>query len=307
MNKEDMTSGCPAAKGTANNAVGKDVPKVLPGQLTYNGYLMVKELKQLQVCQSDPAHHDEPLFIVIHQAYELWFKLILHEIDAVLELLREGNARRATFYMRRVLAIMRLLVQQIHILETMSPRDFLGFRYNLSPASGFQSSQFREIEFVCGLKDDKLLAHFDGDEESYAELKRRFEQPSLLDEFYSLLRKRGLAIPTAMDDEHQEKRILQLIKIYEEEDKYPDLHDLAETFVEFDELTFFWRAHHVTVVERMIGFKKGTGGSEGVGYLRSTLEKRAFADLWRLRTYIQQTDAGPEGQPMSEGCPFHTA
>jgi tryptophan 2,3-dioxygenase len=306
MTKEDMASGCPAAQGSTKTAGSKDVPKVLPGQLTYNGYLMVNELKQLQVCQSDPAHHDEPLFIVIHQAYELWFKLILHEIDAVLELLREGNARRATFYMRRVVSIMKLLVQQIHILETMAPKDFLGFRYNLSPASGFQSSQFREIEFVCGIKDSKLLAHFDGDADSYAQLKRRFEQPSVLDEFYNLLRRRGIPVPTNMDDQSQEQRIQQVIKIYDEEDKYPDLHDLAETFVEFDELIFFWRAHHVTVVERMIGFKKGTGGSEGVGYLRSTLEKRAFSDLWRLRTFFQHPEAG-EGKPVSEGCPFHTA
>jgi len=265
-----------------------------PGPLTYNTYLKVDELKSLQICQSDPPHHDEPLFIIIHQAYELWFKLILHEIDAVFALLKAGKARRATFFLRRVVAVFKLLVQQIHILETMSPKDFLGFRYNLNPASGFQSSQFREIEFAVGLKDERLLEHFRIDASAYDKLLARFQSPSLQEAFYALLRADGFKLEEAqagMSEEEtqiaQDKRIKELLKIYDDPERYADLHDLAETLFDIDELIFLWRTHHITVVERMIGFKRGTGGSDGVAYLRTTMNKRCFPDLWRLRTFLE--------------------
>jgi tryptophan 2,3-dioxygenase len=265
-----------------------------PSPLTYNSYLKVSELKELQICQSDPAHHDETLFIIIHQAYELWFKLILHELDTVKELLSKDNVRRATFYMRRVVEVFKLLVHQIHILETMSPKDFLGFRYNLNPASGFQSSQFREIEFVSGLKDRRMLEHFRQDPAAYANLLRRFEEPSLQEAFYDLLRRSGFRLrfpdegaPEAEAQSYEDERIRELLKLYDDQQAYGNLHDLAEMFVDIDELIFLWRTHHVTVVERMIGFKRGTGGSEGVGYLRTTLSKRCFPDLWKLRTVME--------------------
>ncbi|HEY9868560.1 MAG TPA: tryptophan 2,3-dioxygenase family protein [Candidatus Obscuribacterales bacterium] len=265
-----------------------------PSPLTYNSYLKVTELKELQICQSDPAHHDETLFIIIHQAYELWFKLILHELDTVKELLGKDNVRRATFYMRRVVEVFKLLVHQIHILETMSPKDFLGFRYNLNPASGFQSSQFREIEFVSGLKDRRMLEHFRQDPAAYANLLRRFEEPSLQEAFYDLLRRRGFRLrfadegaPEAEVQSCEDERVRELLKLYDDQQTYGDLHDLAELLVDIDELIFLWRTHHVTVVERMIGFKRGTGGSEGVGYLRTTLTKRCFPDLWKLRTVME--------------------
>lgn len=268
---------------------------------TYNTYLKVAELKQLQVCLSKPAHHDEPLFIIIHQAYELWFKLILHELDIVVELLARDDARRSTFYMRRVIAIMRLLVGQIHILETMSPKDFLGFRSNLNPASGFQSSQFREIEFVCGLKDERMLIHFQKEPASYDELLVRYRAPSLQDAFYSLLERHGFVLPFIDQDDLQgtpeeqetkserlqDTRVMELKRLYDGGEKYADQIELAETLIELDELLSLWRTHHVTVVERMIGFKRGTGGSEGVGYLRQTLMKRAFPDLWKVRTVLE--------------------
>ena len=263
-------------------------------QLTYNSYLKVNKLKELQVCLSDPPHHDEPLFMIIHQAYELWFKLILHELDAVFPLLEDGNVRKATFYMRRVVEILKLLIQQIHILETMSPKDFLGFRYHLNPASGFQSSQFREIEFAGGLKDKALMEHFRVDPIVYAALSKRFQSPSLEDALYSLLRKKGFHLPKGRDGANesqlqqlQDERVKELIQIYENEDGHAELHDLAETLIDFDELIFLWRTHHVTVVERIIGCKRGTGGSDGVGYLRTTLMKRCFPDLWKLRTALE--------------------
>ncbi|MBX9941930.1 MAG: hypothetical protein K2Y32_21865 [Candidatus Obscuribacterales bacterium] len=264
--------------------------------LSYNSYLMVEELKKLQVCQSEPAHHDEPLFIIIHQTYELWFKLMIHELDLVVSLLNQDKVRRATHYMRRVVAIMRVLVQQIHILETMAPRDFLGFRDKLNPASGFQSSQFREIEFMAGLKEERFLQHFRQDKEAYENLVKRFNEPSLEEVFYGYLRRHGFKLPTTpagSDEEESRKfeaaRIEELLALYDDETdgKYIDLHDLAERFIDLDELISLWRTHHVTVVERIIGFKRGTGGSEGVGYLRSTLYKRCFPDLWHLRTALK--------------------
>jgi tryptophan 2,3-dioxygenase len=272
--------------------------------LTYNSYLKVANLKELQICQSNPAHHDEPLFIIIHQTYELWFKLILHELDEVFNLMRERKVRRATFFIRRIVAIMKVLVNQIHILETMSPKDFLGFRSKLNPASGFQSSQFREIEFILGLRHPRLLEHFRQEPSAYEALQARYKQTTLEDAFYELLETFDFKLPRdkppvpeakAADasvhppDETPEQleRIQELKRLYDESEKYGDLHDLAESLIDFDELISLWRTHHVTVVERIIGFKRGTGGSEGVAYLRTTLTKRAFPDLWKLRTHLE--------------------
>src|SRR5947207_4287660 len=155
--------------------------------LSYNKYLRVADLISLQDCLSDPQHHDELLFITIHQAYELWFKQILHEIDAALVLMRADRLAGATRTMRRIVEIEKLLLTQIHILETMSPIDFLGFRDQLNPASGFQSMQFREIEFVSGLKDAHILREFREDKFAHERLTARFEQPTLGDAFYELL------------------------------------------------------------------------------------------------------------------------
>jgi tryptophan 2,3-dioxygenase len=277
--------------------------------LTYNSYLKVSELKQLQVCESTPAHHDEPLFIIIHQSYELWFKLILHEFDAVFESIKKGRVRRATFYMHRINEIMKLLVQQIHILETMKPKEFLGFRYNLSPASGFQSSQFREIEFAGGIKDIAILEHFRDDKPAFKALKVRYDSPSLADLFYELLAASGIRVPAAKmqpggSRAFTDEQLRELTRLYVEEDAFGDLHDLAESLVEFDEQLFFWRVNHVTVVERMIGFKRGTGGSEGVGYLRSTLDKRCFPELWQIRTYLEDPQGDKQTAPAGGGCPM---
>jgi tryptophan 2,3-dioxygenase len=286
--QHESSQGCPFSSPGGNTASSAGSP------LTYNNYLKVSELISLQICQSDPPHHDETLFIVIHQAYELWFKLILHELDSVFYFMTQDKVRRANFYMKRVVNVMRLLVQQIQLLETMSPKDFLGFRYKLNPASGFQSMQFREIEIAGGMRDTRLLEHFQSDPVGYAQLKKRYEAPSLPEAFYELLRRRGFKLPVAppdadqdLQEQTQELRIKELLKLYNEEDDYPDLHDLAESFIDFDQCIFLWRMNHVTVVERMIGFKKGTGGSDGVAYLRTTLDKRCFSDLWKLRTYLE--------------------
>src|SRR5256885_9195958 len=171
------------------NEYGKDAP------LSYNKYLRVPELVDLQTCLSSPAHHDELLFITVHQAYELWFKQILHEIDAAIALMKRDRVAEASFAMRRVVEIEKLLVAQIHILETMTPISFLGFRDQLNPASGFQSMQFREVEFSSGLKDEGVMRAFQEDEFAHERLRARFDAPTLGEEFHALLARRGLDSP----------------------------------------------------------------------------------------------------------------
>lgn len=260
--------------------------------LTYGSYLKVPELLALQNCQSSPAHHDEPLFIMIHQVYELWFKLVLHEVDAAVTCLNEDDVWEARRLMRRVVEVQRVLVQQVGVLETMRPQDFLGFRYHLNPASGFQSVQFRELEFLLGIKDAAVLDSLRSEPEETARLQRRLEQPSLGDTFDALLVRRGFAKepdpgPNPGGRCRSEPwRLTALGVIYSNPDAHPDLLALCEVLLDVDENLSLWRARHVLMVERMIGAKRGTGGSDGVGYLRSTLPKRAFPDLWAVRSQI---------------------
>ena len=227
--------------------------------LTYGRYLRVPELLGLQKVLSSPAHHDEALFIIIHQVYELWFKLILHEIDSALALLTEERVAEGTRLLRRVVAIQELLVQQVRILETMRPQDFLGFRYHLNPASGFQSVQFREIEFVLGLKDPAILASLVCQPEELERLKRRLDAPSLGDAVDALLVRHGFRRdPLPPNAPHgrtqpEEWRLRALVWIYEHPEASPVLSGLCEVLVDVDEQLALWRAHHVQMVERMIG------------------------------------------------------
>src|SRR5262245_20220316 len=241
---------------------------------TYGGYLKVPELLALQQCLSSPAHHDETLFIIVHQAYELWFKQVLHEIDSAIELLDRDRLSEATRLLRRVVEIQRVLIAQVKILETMRPQDFLGFRYNLNPASGFQSVQFRELEFVLGLKNPALLEHLRSEPEERARLEARLAGRTLADAFGAVLERRLGPFP------EQEDRLRAIVRLYEREEQ-PELQGLAEVLLDIDENLSLWRAHHVQMVERMIGAKRGTGGSDGVAYLQTTLPRRAFPDLWR--------------------------
>jgi tryptophan 2,3-dioxygenase len=260
--------------------------------LTYGKYLKVPELLSLQEGLSSPPHHDEPLFIIIHQVYELWFKLALHEVDSAVAHLRDGRVGEATRLLRRVVEVQHLLVNQVRILETMRPQDFLGFRYHLNPASGFQSVQFRELEFLLGLKDPSVSSRLVCEREEAARLQRRLIAPSLSDAVDDLLVGRGFArapapsSPPGGASAPEEWRLRALVRIYEEPEAHADLVALCEVLIEMDECLALWRAHHVQMVERMIGAKRGTGGSEGVTYLRSTLAKRAFPDLWRVRSHL---------------------
>lgn len=280
------------------NEYGKQAP------LSYNKYLRVPDLIGLQECLSGPEHHDELLFITVHQAYELWFKQILHEVDAAMVMMTGDRLPSAARTLRRVVEIEKLLVNQIHILETMTPISFLGFREKLNPASGFQSMQFREIEFASGIKLEGILNEFRNDPFAYERLQKRYQAPSLNDLFFEVLTRRGLDAPaddkSLTDAERKklyEKRaqaVLEILTHFEE--RYEEFQ-LAEALLEHDEFFSLWRSHHIKMVERMVGAKRGTGGSEGVGYLQTTLSKKFFPELWEARTYLDvKHGAG--------GCPF---
>ena len=251
------------------------------GLLSYNQYLRVPELIDLQETLSEPTSHDELLFIIIHQTYELWFKQILHEIDACLGWIKEGRMFRANHSLRAVVAIEKIIISQIHILETMAQIGFLEFRDKLNPASGFQSMQFRELEFVSGAKDEKLLKTFKHDEFAFQRLTERFDAPSLADEFWNLLSRNDF--PTG----NAEEKIQSIVKILTHPEKHPELFNMQDFLIEHDENIALWRAHHVLMVERMLGMKRGTGGSEGVGYLQTTLTKKFFPELWEARTHLK--------------------
>lgn len=264
--------------------------------LNYDDYLKVPQLISLQECKSNPAHHDEMLFIIIHQTYELWFRLILHECDSAMVAMAKDDAILAERQLGRVVEINRILVPQIHILETMLPVDFLAFRDHLKPASGFQSAQFREVEFTCGLKDERILAAFDDQPQALERLKKRLVSATLADAFYTLLSNRGFDVTTAPERKEtglwqtwQEKTSKQLLKIYLAPAQNYELYRLSERLLEIDEYTSLWRYHHLRMVERMIGFKPGTGGSEGAAYLQRTLSHKFFPEIWQVRTYLENT------------------
>jgi tryptophan 2,3-dioxygenase len=249
------------------------------GELSYGSYLRVPELLSLQRPMSQPPAHDELLFIIVHQAFELWFREVLFELEAVRDLMVSGDPTRARHLLARVHAIERLLIEQLEVIETMSPQDFMEFRTNLAPASGFQSTQFREIEFIGGLKEARFLRMADDDAER-DRLQRRLDEPTLWDGFRSLLEANGLPMP----EDDPEVRRASLLKIARDRDAFADLWYLSEDLLVFDELFALWRQRHVLMVERQIGTKPGTGGSSGAPYLRTTLDKRFFPELWELRS-----------------------
>ena len=238
-------------------------------ELSYGTYLKVPELLSLQ--QGLSKEHDELLFIVAHQVYELWFKVVLFELEAARDRIAADDVFFARHHLRRVHVIEKLLVEQIEVLETMSPQDFLAFRSKLAPASGFQSVQFREIEFLSGLKEPKYVARLEATADEVARLNRRLDEPSLDDALHELIRRRGSP---------------SLLEIFRDRERYGDLFDLCEAMLDHDEAFAHWRSRHVLMVERQIGGKTGTGGSTGAQYLRTTLGKRFYPELWELRSEL---------------------
>ncbi|MGH2703181.1 MAG: tryptophan 2,3-dioxygenase [Actinomycetota bacterium] len=251
-------------------------------ELTYGSYLKVPELLSLQQLLSDPPAHDELLFITVHQAYELWFKQLIFELESARDMMFADDGHRSAHYLKRVHAIERVLIQQVPVIESMTPQDFLEFRMHLAPASGFQSVQFREVEFISGLKDERYIERLVLTPEEETRMKQRLTDPTLWDGFLALLEARGLPMPS--DDE--EARRAGHLNVARDRRMYHEEFDVSEALLTHDELFALWRQHHVLMVERQIGSKTGTGGSTGASYLRGTLTKRFFPELWDLRSYL---------------------
>jgi len=258
--------------------------------LTYSSYLKLDEILSAQQPRSEGPEHDEMLFIIIHQVYELWFKQVLHELDYLEEKFIENDTPRALHTLRRVLTILKTMVAQIDILETMTPLEFLTFRDRLESASGFQSYQFRELEFVLGHKRKGIFMHYPAGTEARQRLEKRFHEPTLWDAFLRYLDTNGYPIPQAALDRDVRQPIepspdvqKTLIDLYRND---PVILRVCERLVDFDEGVQEWRYRHVKMVQRTIGTKQGTGGSAGAEYLQTTLFKAAFPDLWAIRTEL---------------------
>jgi tryptophan 2,3-dioxygenase len=255
--------------------------------LTYTSYLALEEILGAQRPKSD--EHDEILFIVVHQVYELWFKQLIHELRYLQRMLEEGNDARAFATFKRVLTILKLVVQQLDVIETMTPVQFLSFRERLESSSGFQSGQFRELEAILGRRDPGVLTAYHEQSPDFAKVQAALERPSVYDSFLRYLAGKGYPVP-ADDLERDvtqpvaESKGLQaaLLQAYRDDGEPAQV---AERLVDFDEGFMEWRYHHVKMVERTIGSRVGTGGY-GADYLRSTLHKPFFPDLWAVRSEL---------------------
>jgi tryptophan 2,3-dioxygenase len=255
--------------------------------VTYGNYLRIEELLSLQHPRSEGPEHDELLFIIIHQVYELWFKELLHEFDRVSDLLTADEPYRAQHTLKRILTILKVMVAQLDILETMTPLEFLSFRARLEAASGFQSDQFRQIEFALGAKSEGALPRFPEQSRAREALTRRYHAPTLWDAFLSYLSREGYPVPPSLLSRDVTVRpqpspeVQQiLVDVYRRDVKNAEL---CERLVDLDEGLQEWRYRHVKMVERTIGMKAGTGGSSGTAYLATTVGSPLFPDLWQIR------------------------
>ena len=248
------------------------------GRLTYGDYLHLPGLLAAQVPLVDPPAHDELLFITVHQAYELWFKQLLHELAGARDAMDADQTWQARHLMRRSIVIERLLVGQIDVIETMTPQDFLTFRFALAPASGLQSVQYRELEFLSGAKDHRFVTRFRAlTDDERERLDRRLAEPALWDAYLALLGRRGL-------DVRGDREVTEsLLVIAGDRARHDDLWQLAEDLLAHDEAAALWRARHVQMVERQIGTKSGTGGSTGAPFLHRRVPLRYYPLLWELR------------------------
>ena len=277
------------------------MPKRRP--LSYGEYMDLDRLLDIQRLVSKPRQHDEVLFIIAHQTYELWFKLMLNELETAISHMLADNIAEATRLIRRVVPVQRVLIGQLEVLETIRPTDFLKFRSILHPASGFQSLQFRELEFISGQKDERFLSLHAGNEKDHDQLLKRWEAPTLWDGFRTVLEERGFDVgrrAKGNEDAVFELEVQASLKVFTE-GKYRQVADLAEAMLDYDKYFQLWRSHHIMMVERVIGGRAGTGEKDvsktmgtasfrasGVSYLQTTMGKRFFPALWAARTRIGQ-------------------
>jgi len=280
-------------------AVEEGVTRDLRGRLTYASYLELDKLLAAQHPLSDPEHHDELLFIIQHQTSELWMRLIIHELDGVLSHLAEDDLGPCQKGLARVKQIQRQLFEQWGVLATLTPSEYVKFRGVLGDASGFQSLQYRIIEFQLGNKNREMLDVFAHSPEQQERLRAVLEAPSLYDEFLRLLARRGYPIPADCVERdwslpHRRRAdLLPAIKaIYERPEDQWELYELCEELVDVEESFQLWRFRHMKTVERIIGYKRGTGGSSGVGFLRAALDLTFFPELLDVRTEIGRVAPG---------------
>jgi tryptophan 2,3-dioxygenase len=255
--------------------------------LTYTSYLALEEILGAQRPKSD--EHDEILFIVVHQVYELWFKQLIHELRYLQRMLEEGNDARAFATFKRVLTILKLVVQQLDVIETMTPVQFLSFRERLESSSGFQSGQFRELEAILGRRDPGVLTAYHEQSPDFGKVKAALERRSVYDSFLLYLAGKGYDVPAEALERDVTQPVVEskgvqaaLLEAYRDD---AEPAQVAERLVDFDEGFMEWRYHHVKMVERTIGTREGTGGY-GAEYLRSTLHKPFFPDLWAVRSEL---------------------
>ncbi len=271
----------------------KGIHKDLAGEMTYGGYLQLDKILDAQHPHSKPPHHDEMLFIIQHQVAELWMKLMLHELEATIGFMRQDQLDRCFKILSRVKHVQAQMFNQWAVLETLTPSEYLQFRDTLGHASGIQSHQFRKLEFLLGNKAKDYLSVYAHDQKVYQELKRALDSPSLYEEFLLLLHRQGFDLPKEVIDRdwsvprEGHPRVIEVFKtIYSEPQKYWDAYDMAEKLVDLEENFQLWRFRHVKTVERIIGYRVGTGGSSGVEFLRKGLDQRLFPELLDVRTEL---------------------
>lgn len=259
--------------------------------LNYSNYLGLDKILNAQERRSedspDGAEHDEMLFIIIHQVFELWFKQLLHEIDFVRSHLDSNNLGKTLHVLKRMRNIVKVMVGQVDVIETMTPQDFTAFRSRLDSASGLQSFQFREIEFSLGFKRESVLSRYDKSSDEYKRLMSRLETPSIWDAFVNFIHHKGFELPQELLNNNTKSEVVAteevtsaIEKIYHTD---PQLTQLCELLIDLDEGIQEWRYRHIKMVQRTIGMKSGTGGSDGVNYLTASLLKPIFPDLWNVR------------------------
>ncbi len=278
MNKREMEQG---------------IHRDLSERLTYEGYLRLDSLLAAQQPLSQPPHHDELLFIVQHQTSELWFKLMLHELHAAIMSIQTDQLEPCFKILSRVKQIQNQLYGQWSVLETLTPSEYMEFRHVLGQASGFQSPQYRELEFLLGNKDAEVMDVFRYNPETYARLEAVLHAPGLYDEFLRYLHRRDYAIPkSAVERDWSEPyeelpQVVAVLKsIYEDTANHWDAYNMCEKLIDLEVNFQLWRFRHMKTVERIIGYKRGTGGSSGVSFLRKALDIKLFPELFSVRTEL---------------------
>jgi len=272
-------------------AIEPDVTTDLENRMTYSGYLDLSTLLSAQKPVSD--HHDEMLFIIQHHVTELWLKLMICELSSAMGLLVDDNLPPALKRLARIKTVQKQMFEQWAVLETLTPIEYAQFRDQLGSASGFQSPQYRAVEFMLGNKNAAMLNVFKHDAHLHAELERALNAPSLYDEFLRYLDRRGYDVPTEVTDRdysqpyQRNEGVVELFRtVYADPDKHWEAYEMCEELVDVEESFQLWRFRHMKTVERIIGFKRGTGGSSGVGFLKRALDLTFFPELLDVRTHI---------------------